>query len=358
MTEILPPLLDRTQIHERLRDIFPEGTPHRGYCTREIAASTIFTMLYIGAIEDRECYLAPKHVYRMSEAQAEKQSDASRIEYAQSAIRPGFTSLGKSWYADTTREPIRDETLRQGLISVGAAFERNLPPTSPKGRYRLRRDFVALFEPAMSPNELGNAVEEWQNLHLNSAALSRIELIRSGASPDPEDYLVTFPNGETQRLSPGESSVITKAVVERFAPRYLEEPHVIWVSESGNKVVARNDLQAKKLGLNLDTERLLPDIILVDLAEMTIVFVEVVSSDGPIHSRRRADLLDLARGGGHKDESIAFVTAFISRGPALKRAIADLAWNTFVWIASEPDCLIKLRKDEGTERKWLHHRLT
>ena len=42
-------------------------------------------------------------------------------------------------------------------------------------------------------------------------------------------------------MEPGPSSVISKSVVEEFAPRFLEEPVVIWLSESRNQVVARDD---------------------------------------------------------------------------------------------------------------------
>ena len=47
----LPPrrsLLAVTDIHERLQAIFPDGTANRNYVTREIAAKTVFVMLYIG----------------------------------------------------------------------------------------------------------------------------------------------------------------------------------------------------------------------------------------------------------------------------------------------------------------------
>jgi hypothetical protein len=46
-------------IVERLPLAFPEGTPNRTYCIREMAAKTIFTMLYIGAIETRNVWMAP-----------------------------------------------------------------------------------------------------------------------------------------------------------------------------------------------------------------------------------------------------------------------------------------------------------
>jgi len=47
----LAPLLAVADIHERLQVIFPDGVANRNYCTREIAAKTVFVMLYIGAIE-------------------------------------------------------------------------------------------------------------------------------------------------------------------------------------------------------------------------------------------------------------------------------------------------------------------
>ena len=352
----LPPQIGRKEVQARLLLIFPEGTDHKAYLTREIAASTVFTMLYVGAVEGRECYLMPKHVYRMGSEQAERVSSAERVHYAEAVAKPGFVATGKTWYADTTREPIRDETLRHGLLAVDAATERNLPTTSSRGRYRLRTDFARLFDPDLEGEDLAEAIEAWRAERLTPSALARIALIRAGASPDPDDYLVTFPNGETRRMSPGESSMITKAVIEEFAPRFLEQPHVVWVSESGNKVVSRDDIHARKLRLRLDVEKLLPDIILVDLAAMTIVFVEVVSTDGPINTKRRRELLALAEEGGHPESSVAFVTAFISRQGAIKKALPDLAWNSFVWVASEPEGLISLER-VGTESVWLHQRL-
>jgi hypothetical protein len=62
---MLPSLLDVDEIRQRLLAIFPEGTPQRNYCVREMAARTIFVMLYIGAVEGSGIWMSPKHVYRM-----------------------------------------------------------------------------------------------------------------------------------------------------------------------------------------------------------------------------------------------------------------------------------------------------
>jgi hypothetical protein len=63
----LPPYIDRTSIYERLPIIFPEGVPQRTYCVREAAASTVFTMLYIGAVEGADIWAAPKQIVRMTD---------------------------------------------------------------------------------------------------------------------------------------------------------------------------------------------------------------------------------------------------------------------------------------------------
>jgi hypothetical protein len=91
----LPKLLSREKIHQRLQMIFPEGSPNRGYCTRELAASTVFTALYIGALEGSGVYLGPKHVYRMTDKQAGRVDQASRLGYATDILKSGFEPAEK-----------------------------------------------------------------------------------------------------------------------------------------------------------------------------------------------------------------------------------------------------------------------
>jgi len=194
----LPPLPSRVEVHRRLQLIFPEGTPHRNFCIREMAASTTFVMLYIGAVEGSGRYLGPKHVYRMSDEQAEMTSDDERLDYAKEVLIPGYSPSFRTWYADNTREPIRDETLRRGLIAVGAATERSLPTTSPRPRYALTSGFAELFQPDLDGKALIAAITIWQKSNLTIEALRRIEILRHSAAVRPdEDVLVTFPNGET-----------------------------------------------------------------------------------------------------------------------------------------------------------------
>jgi hypothetical protein len=342
----LPGLLNRNQIRERLLDIFPEGSPHRTYCTRELAASTVFVALYVGAIEGAgECF-GPKHVYRMTDKQAARNDAASRAAYALRIKGAGYQPPGRRWYSDNTREPIRDETLREGLVSVGAVSERSgVPTTSATPRYALTSEFASLFDPGLKGTAFEKAVAAWREKSLSAGALARIALMRKGAAAGGSHVLIKFPNGETRRLVVGPSAHITKSVIEDFAPRFLQKPAVLFVSESGNKVVERDEILARSIGLKIEVDKNLPDVILVDLgpAHPMLVFVEVVASDGPVNDRRRQALEKLASEAGFPVDHIAFVTAYLDRSSApFKKTVDALAWGSYAWFASEPSGLVEL----------------
>ena len=65
-------------------------------------------------------------------------------------------------------------------------------------------------------------------------------------------------------MAAGPSSIISKAVIEEFAPRFLLEPVVLFLSESREKVIARDEKLASKLKLKISADKTLPDLILVD----------------------------------------------------------------------------------------------
>lgn len=341
----MTPLLTRDQVHERLQAIFPEGAPNRAYLTRMLAASAVFTALYIDAVDGSGTFLGPKHVYRMTDEQASQADDASRAAYATGVLRTGSQIEGRRWYQDNTREPIRDETLREGLVAIGAVSERgDLPTTSSKPRYALKASFAALFDPSLAGADLQTRIAAWQAEALSKGALARLAIVRRGAGGISADQvLVTFPNGETRRMKPGPSSEITKAVVEVFAPAFLGEPAVVFLSESGNKVVARDDELARSIGLTIQADKNLPDTILVDLqpTHPLLVFVEVVATDGPVSERRKEALLELVAEAGFPAEHVAFVTAFLDRsaGP-FKKTVDGLAWGSYAWFAAEPERLV------------------
>jgi hypothetical protein len=245
---MLPALLEVPEIHRRLLRIFPEGTPQRSYCTREMAARTVFVMLYIGALEGSGAWMAPKHVYRMGSRQASLRTDEDRADYIALVERRGSQAPADRWFQDNTREPIRDETLRDGLVRMGSVVTRpGLATTSSRGRYALESTFASLFDPVLEGEPLEAAIAAWQDRHLSAGALARVRLQQRSAAAAGSRVLITLPNGETRQMEAGPSSVITKAVVEVFAIRFLKDPAILWISESGNKVIQRDEQLAQAL---------------------------------------------------------------------------------------------------------------
>ncbi|HVM78089.1 MAG TPA: BsuBI/PstI family type II restriction endonuclease [Stellaceae bacterium] len=338
-----PALLDRNAIQKRLRVIFPEGTPERNKCVRGAAAATVFTMLYVGAVERGGRWLGPVHVVRMSDRRASKVDDGSRAAYARRAVL-----IGRRWYAENSREQVRDEVLRQGLIPNNAVVERpGIATTSGAPRYALKHEFAALFDPSLDDVSFEKAADAWRASSLSAAARARISIMRRGAVASDQGVLVRFPSGETRRLTAGPSSVISRAVIEEFAPRFLVEPAVLWLSESGAKVISRDDGLAADLGLKIDPSKNLPDIILVDRgtesSDFLLVFVEVVATDGPVTPQRAEALASMAKAAGYGDRQIAFVTAYLDRTrPEFRRTFPSLAWQAFAWFASEPEHVVIL----------------
>jgi hypothetical protein len=325
----LPALPSLETITTRLPIVFPEGTPRRNFLVRDMAARTVFVMFYSGAVEGYDRWLRPNQVTRMTDQQAAATSESERLEWSNISLKARTADVPGRWYADNTREPIRDETLRSA-VEVGAVVERpDLPTTSGLPRYALARGFADLF--LASGRQFRKQASAWTKQHLTPGALSRSRLLRRGAVMRSGVVEVTFPNREIRQMAPGPSSLISKAVIEEFAPRFLAQPAVVLLSESRNKVVARDDELARAIGLEISADRVLPDIILVDLAPDTplLVFVEAVATEGPISESRQAALLKLATDAGYQRQDVAFVTAFMDRNSgAFRKVCSELAWSS------------------------------
>ncbi|CAM5517134.1 BsuBI/PstI family type II restriction endonuclease [Eoetvoesiella caeni] len=341
-------------VTERLPLIFPEGIENRQYCIRESTAKTVLTMIYCGAIYGSNRWIRPSQVVDMSDAQLTLSNELDRKAWCVHMLsnkkkeRPP-----RAWYAVNSREQIRDENIARGLIPNQAVVERpGVPTTSSRPKYALRPEFAALFSESVQGKFLAAAISDWQKRFLSTAAMARATIIRNNAAASTDRVPVVFPSGSAITLAPGESSRITKAVVEQFSRYFLVQPAVLWLSESANKIIDQTLVQA--LHLHIDQSKSLPDVILVDLSpangDILVVFVEVVHTDGPISQQRKEALEAIALDAGFETGHLAYVTAFSDRSASPYRGLAhNLAWDSFVWFASEPMNLIMLQS--GGDRK-------
>lgn len=337
------PLPSVQEIQQRLEWIFPEGLSDRQYLITKKAAQTIFAMLYVDAVEGTGHTLAPVHVYRMSDEQAKLQTDVDRDTYRQQIVARKYRALLTRWMADNSREIVRDEVLRGGLIPKGAAIEdRKIETTAGKARHSLKAGFARLF--LVPETEFPAAAKSWTEAHLGAAELARVHLLNQGAAATGAEINIRLPNGEIRNLPYGKSEMLTKAVVEVFAKNFLKRPAVIWISTSRDKIIERDGKMMSAIGLPIDGSRLLPDLVLADLvAPMRLFFVEIVASDGPFTEDRRADVLKLTTAAGFPADRVEFISAFQHRGAdPLKRRLSALAVNSHVWCMAEPDVLISI----------------
>jgi hypothetical protein len=336
-----------SEVQSRLKLIFPEGTPHRAASVSDVAAKTVFVLLYVGAIDGKEQWIRPDQVTRMTDAQAAMQTNEQREAWLKlSMASSSKQEIPGRWYAPNSREGIRDDTIKNALVPNGVVLEKpGVSTTSGSPRWSLQASFASLFDPALTGDALETAAANWRQDNLSTGALARIMLRLGGAVATGDHVLVKFPSGETRSMAVGDSSLISKAVIEDFAQRFLQMPAVVFLSESRTKVTHRDDNLAKKLGLHIQADKNLPDIILADIGPKhpLLIFVEVVATDGPITAERRAALAAIAKDAKFPEEHVAFVTAYLDRSEAaFKKTVDQLAWGSFAWFVSEPESIVQL----------------
>ena len=143
MSTVLPPLPTLGTLVARL-DVActATGTPRP---TGGIAARTLFVLLYAGAVSGTGRWIRPAQVVRMTGEQARLGSDEERARWAEAASRPGYQPAGRRWYAENTRESVR-EVLRGPLLEMGAVVLRGaLAAQSAAPRWALDPAFAAFL---------------------------------------------------------------------------------------------------------------------------------------------------------------------------------------------------------------------
>lgn len=307
-----------------------------------MAAKTVAVMIYCGTVEDENRWFAPRHLAgRMSDAQERLTGDHERLAYYEQVRNKRYELLGKGWYSENTREDVRDKTLRYGLVEVGAVLVRpDVDTNAQVGRYALARDFLAMFNPQLSTEELSQQAAAWRDTHLAEAQLLRVETARLLYSSSKERVNLALPDGRVRVLPPGLSSKLSKEVVVTYTRHHMTNGRLLWLSTSGARVNEADQAALQALGLVINDAELLPDLILTEDGNQ-LTFVEVVASDGPMEEVRRQALLAVAVAAGISTASVSFLTVYADREhPACKKTLHKVAWNTRVWYASEPDKLV------------------
>jgi len=147
---------------------------------------------------------------------------------------------------------------------------------------------------------------------------------------------VMLPGNKPVVLSLGEHNDLQQAIVEDFLPRYGNGCDVLYIGDTSNKSLHMETELLKNLNFFELSHDELPDIIAYDKAKNWLYLIEAVHSSGPISEIRLHELQLLLK---ECPAELIFVTCFLNR-ETFRKWSSQIAWETEVWIADNPDHLI------------------
>ena len=234
-------------------------------------------------------------------------------------------------YAENSRETFRKQVIHQ--FRDAAIIEDNGKATnSPHYRYRLTGEFLNLVQTYDLP-QWNTSLNEFLSTHesLISIYSAKRELLKKPV----------MINGNPFTFSPGKHNELQKQILEEFGPRFAQESECLYVGDTAKKDLFINTEKLKELGFVISTHDKMPDVILYCEDKNWIYFIEAVTSTGPMDFKRINEINKLTE---NVDAGKIFITAFLDFR-TFKRFAADLAWDSEVWIADNPNHLIHFNGD-------------
>jgi len=237
-------------------------------------------------------------------------------------------------YAPNSRESIRKQSMHP--LRTAAIIEDNTDTeatNSSNYSYRLTDEALKLIKAYNSP-KWKSELEAFSELHES--------LIEKYTSKKRMAMLPVNINGEDLLLSSGDHNELQRAIIEQFAPRFAPNCECLYIGDSTNRGMIKNEEKLAGLGFEITLHDKMPDVVLYVEEKNWIYFIEAVTSVGPMNPKRIIEINDMTQ---NVEAGKIFVTAFLDF-ETYKRFSADLAWETEVWIANNPDHMIHLNGDK------------
>ncbi len=234
-------------------------------------------------------------------------------------------------YAPNTRETFRRQTIHQ-FVQAGIALYNpdrpDRPVNSPKAVYQISPETLELLKTF--------GTKKWETSLKNYLSTNKT-LSQIYAKERVQKLIpVRIAPGKEIKISPGEHSELIKAIVEDFAPRFAPGAVLVYVGDTGEKWGYFDKKLLAKLGVTVDSHGKMPDVVLYYSEKDWLLLVESVTSHGPVNAKRHEELARLFAGA---TAGLVYVTAFPSR-TVMTRYLAEIAWETEVWVADAPWHLI------------------
>lgn len=236
-------------------------------------------------------------------------------------------------YAENSRETFRKEAMHHFVAA--AIIEDNsadTPTNSPNRAYRVTTEALELFK-AFNSSEWDARLSEFLAAH---KTLKEIY-----ASKKVVGKVAVKIGGVEYALSTGSHNRLQKAVIEEFAPRFLRDFTCLYLGDSSKRDLIKDIPMLESLGFSITLHDKMPDVVFNVADKHWVVFVECVTSVGPMSAARVHELNAMTRG---VSSGKVFITAFLDR-KTYKKFSDQIAWETDVWIAEDPDHMIHLNGD-------------
>lgn len=234
-------------------------------------------------------------------------------------------------YAPNTRETFRRFSMHQLCASGVARYNPDKPDrpvNSPKAVYQIDPDALALLRSFATP--------AWQ-ANLAAYLAARETLVARYAKERTQRRVpVRMAPGQHISLSPGHHSELIRAIIEDFGPRFAPGSVLVYAGDTGDKWGYFDSSLLTRLGVVVDTHGKMPDVVLHWPAKNWLLLVEAVTSHGPVDGKRHGELATLFAA---STVGLVYVTAFQNR-TIMARYLAEIAWETEVWVADAPSHLI------------------
>lgn len=235
-------------------------------------------------------------------------------------------------YAENSRETFRKQAMHH--FRNAAFIEDNGKATnSPNYRYRLTDEMLLLVKTIQS-----NLWEKQKNNFLKSHQ----NLIDLYSSKKAVRKMPVKINGSDFTFSPGKHNQLQKFIIEEFAPRFAENSECLYVGDTIQKDLVKNEEKLKELGFEITLHDKMPDVVLYSEDKNWIYFVESVTSVGAMEPKRIKEIEEMTE---NVSAGKIYVTAFLNF-KTFKKFSESLAWETEVWIADMPDHMIHLNGDK------------
>lgn len=235
-------------------------------------------------------------------------------------------------YAENSRETLRKQAIHH-FRNAAFIIDNGKATNSPNYSYRLTDEMLSLLQSFGS--------ERWEKM-LSDFLQDHGSLMALYASKRKKRKMSIQINGIEFAFSSGKHNQLQKAIIEEFVPRFAPGAECLYVGDTVNKDLLKNERKLSELGFSITLHDKMPDVVVYSKEKNWLYFVEAVTSVGPMEPKRIKELEEMTRG---VTAGKIYVTAFLDF-KTFKKFSEVLAWETEVWIADMPDHMIHLNGDK------------